>query len=240
MGIFSRLADIINSNLNAILDRAEEPEKIIRLVIQEMEDTLVEVRSTAAKTIAEKKEINRRLMRLQEAQQGWEDKAELALTKGREDLAKGALLEKAKLAETAQALQDELDELEAMLRQGEDDIAKLESKLREAKAKQQALAARHDTAGSRLKVRRTLYDGRVEDAFSRFEQVEKKLDEAEGQVEAYDMGRGGKSLADEISELAAESAIEDELAALKARIGKTGAKKPASGGDGENDAADGQ
>ncbi|WP_299625551.1 phage shock protein PspA [Pelagibius sp.] len=240
MGIFSRLADIINSNLNAILDRAEEPEKIIRLVIQEMEDTLVEVRSTAAKTIAEKKEINRRLMRLQEAQQSWEDKAELALTKGREDLAKGALLEKAKLAETAQALQDELDELEAMLRQGEDDIAKLESKLREAKAKQQALAARHDTAGSRLKVRRTLYDGRVEDAFSRFEQVEKKLDEAEGQVEAYDLGRGGKSLADEISELAAESAIEDELAALKARIGKSGAKKAARGGDSESDAADGQ
>lgn len=240
MGIFSRLADIINSNLNAILDRAEEPEKIIRLVIQEMEDTLVEVRSTAAKTIAEKKEINRRLARLQEAQESWEDKAELALTKGREDLAKGALLEKAKLAETAQALQEELDELEAMLRQGEDDIAKLESKLREAKAKQQALAARHDTAGSRLKVRRTLYDGRVEDAFSRFEQVEKKLDEAEGQVEAYDLGRSGKSLADEISELAAESAIEDELAALKARIGKSGAKQAARGGNGENDAADGQ
>lgn len=229
MGIFSRLTDIINSNLNSILDRAEEPEKIIRLVIQEMEDTLVEVRSTAAKTIAEKKEATRRLARLADAQSGWEQKAELALSKGREDLAKGALVEKSKLAEAAGMLQDELEELDAMLSQGEADIAKLESKLREAKAKQQSLAARHDTATSRLKVRRNLYDGRVDDAFARFEQVEKKLDAAEGEVEAFDLGRG-KSLAEEISELATESAIEDELAALKARIAKgKGADKPSDG-----------
>lgn len=231
MGIFSRLADIINSNLNSILDRAEEPEKIIRLVIQEMEDTLVEVRSTAAKTIAEKKEATRRLARLTEAQKGWEQKAELALSKGREDLAKGALVEKSKLAEAASMLQEELAELDAMLQQGEADIAKLESKLREAKAKQQALAARHETASSRLKVRRNLYDGRVDDAFARFEQVEKKLDAAEGEVEAFDLDRG-RSLAEEISELASEAAIEDELAALKARLagskdGSKAAAKPA-------------
>ncbi len=219
MGIFSRLADIINSNLNSILDRAEEPEKIIRLVIQEMEDTLVEVRSTAAKTIAEKKESTRRLSRLSEAQSGWEEKAELALSKGREDLAKAALVEKAKLAEAAGMLREELEELDAMLQQGEADIAKLEAKLREAKAKQQSLNARHETASSRLRVRRNLYDGRVDDAFARFEQVEKKLDAAEGEVEAFDLGRG-KSLAEEISELATESAIEDELAALKARLQK--------------------
>jgi phage shock protein A len=219
MGIFSRLADIINSNLNSILDRAEEPEKIIRLVIQEMEDTLVEVRSTAAKTIAEKKESNRRLARLAEAQAGWEEKAELALSKGREDLAKAALVEKSKLAEAAGLLREELEELDAMLQQGETDISKLEAKLREAKAKQQSLTARHETASSRLKVRRNLYDGRVDDAFARFEQVEKKLDAAEGEVEAFDLGRG-RSLAEEISELATESAIEDELAALKARLQK--------------------
>lgn len=229
MGIFSRLADIINSNLNSILDRAEEPEKIIRLVIQEMEDTLVEVRSTAAKTIAEKKEANRRLARLAEAQQGWQEKAELALSKGREDLAKGALVEKSKLAEAAAMLREELEELDAMLQQGEADIGKLESKLREAKAKQQSLAARHETATSRLKVRRNLYDGRVDDAFARFEQVEKKLDAKEGEVEAFDLGRG-KSLAEEISELAAESAIEDELTALKAKLAQSkGGAKPAGG-----------
>ncbi|GAB4394490.1 MAG: phage shock protein PspA [Kiloniellaceae bacterium] len=220
MGIFSRLTDIINSNLNSILDRAEDPQKIIRLVIQEMEDTLVEVRSTAAKTIAEKKESTRRLARLEEAQRNWEEKAELALSKDREDLAKGALVEKAKMAEAAALLKEELEELDAMLTQGEEDIAKLENKLREAKAKQQALTARHETASSRLKVRRNLYDGRVDEAFARFEQVEKKLDEAEGEVEAFDLGRG-KTLAQEISELAAESAIEDELAALKARMAKS-------------------
>jgi len=220
MGIFSRLTDIINSNLNAILDRAEDPEKIIRLVIQEMEDTLVEVRSTAAKTIAEKKESARKLTRLREAQQSWEQKAELALSKGREDLAKGALVEKAKLAEATEMLKEELDELDAMLNQGEADIGKLESKLREAKAKQQSLTARHETATSRLKVRRNLYDGRVDEAFARFEQVEKKLDDAESEVEAFDLGRS-KSLAEEISELAAESAIEDELTALKARLNKS-------------------
>ncbi|MPZ11559.1 MAG: phage shock protein PspA [Kiloniellaceae bacterium] len=230
MGIFSRLTDIINSNLNSILDRAEDPDKIIRLVIQEMEDTLVEVRSTAAKTIAERKEATRRLARLSEAQRGWEQKAELALSKGREDLAKGALVEKAKLTEAGAMLQEELEELGAMLQQGEADIAKLESKLREAKAKQQALAARHETASSRLKVRRNLYDGRVDDAFARFEQVERKLDAAEGEVEAFDLGRG-RSLAEEISELAGDSAIEDELAALKARLKKAKSGKPAPGNE---------
>lgn len=233
MGIFSRLTDIINSNLNSILDRAEDPEKIIRLVIQEMEDTLVEVRSTAAKTIAERKEATRRLGRLSEAQKGWEQKAELALSKGREDLARGALVEKAKLAEAGLMLEEELAELDAMLSHGETDIAKLESKLREAKAKQQALTARHETASSRLKVRRNLYDGRVDEAFARFEQVEKKLDAAEGEVEAFDLGRG-KSLAEEISELAAESSIEDELTALKARLQETKSGKPASGSESGN------
>ncbi len=226
MGIFSRMTDIINSNINSILDRAEEPEKIIRLIIQEMEDTLVEVRTTAAKMIAEKKEIGRKLDRLQEAQADWERRAELALEKGREDLAKGALLEKAKVADTAKLLEEELLHVEAALEQGEADITKLQSKLKEAKAKQKALETRHANAGSRLKVRRTLFDGRVEDAMARFEMMEKKLDEAEGKVEAYDLG-GSKSLAEEIAELEAESAIEADLEALKKKVAKGAAKKAA-------------
>ena len=224
MSVFSRLADIINSNLTAMLDRAEEPEKMIRLIIQEMEDTLVDVRSTAARTIAEKKEIQRKLERLATAQAEWERQAEFALGKGREDLAKGALVEKAKLAETAAMLEEGLGQLEATLGKNDEDIAKLEAKLAEAKAKQKTIQARHETVGARLKVRQRLYDARVDDAFARFETVERRLDAAEGKVEAYDLGQR-KTLADEIAELEAEATIEDELAALKARVGR--APRPA-------------
>ena len=223
MGIFSRLTDIVNSNVNAILDRAEEPEKIIRLIIQEMEETMVEVRATAAQTIAEKKDIERGLGRYQEAQAEWQRKAELALTKGREDLSKAALVEKAKLSDTADRLGAELAALDGALAHNEADIVKLQEKLKEAKAKQKAIKARHDTASSRLRVRRQLHDGRIEDALVRFEQMEKRLDATEGEVEAFDLGRT-KSLNEEIAELEAESAVEEELAALKARL----AKRPAS------------
>ena len=217
MGIFSRFADIINSNIGAILDRAEDPEKIIRLIIQEMEDTLVEVRTNAAHAIAERKEIGRKLSRLQETRHEWERRAELALAKGREDLAKGALLEKAKLGEVGRLLEEQLAQVETALGQGDADISKLQAKLAEAKAKQKAIAVRHDAADSRLKVRRNLYDSRVDDALARFDQVERKLDEAEGKVEAYDLGQR-QTLAQEIADLEAESAIDEELSVLKRRL----------------------
>ena len=219
MSVFSRLADIINSNLTSMLDRAEEPEKMIRLIIQEMEDTLVDVRSTAARTIAEKKEIQRKLERLAAAEAEWERKAEFALGKGREDLAKAALIEKTKLADTAAMMEEGLAQLEAALGKNDTDIAKLEAKLAEAKAKQKSIQARHDTVDARLKVRQRLHDSRVDDAFARFESVERRLDAAEGRVEAYDLGQR-KTLAEEISELEAEATIEDELAKLKARLGR--------------------
>ncbi len=217
MGIFSRFTDIINSNSGAILDRAEDPEKIIRLIIQEMEDTLVEVRTNAAHAIAERKEIGRKLSRLQETRHEWERRAELALAKGREDLAKGALLEKAKLGEVGRLLEEQLAQVDTALGQGDADISKLQAKLAEAKAKQKAIAVRHDAADSRLKVRRNLYDSRVDDALARFDQVERKLDEAEGKVEAYDLGQR-RTLAQEIADLEAESAIDEELSVLKRRL----------------------
>lgn len=221
MGIFSRLADIINSNLSAILDRAEDPEKLIRLIIQEMEDTLVEVRSSAARTIAEKKGINRRLDRLGEAMDDWERKAELAIAKGRDDLAKGALIEKAKLAEAAKALTDELERLDEALSRNDEDIVKLEAKLVEAKAKQKTIRARHETASNRLKVRRQLYDAKIDDALARFEQIEKKIGRVEGESDAYDLGRK-PTLSEEISALATEDAVEAELRALRERVTKRG------------------
>lgn len=217
MGIFSRLTDIINSNLNAILDRAEDPEKIIRLMIQEMEDTLVEVRSTAAKVIADKKEIQRRLGRLNQAQKEWQRKAELALSRNREDLAKAALVEKARLAETAKALEEELHHLDDGLARFEEDITRLEAKLREAKAKQKVIQSRHETVSSRLKVRQRLYDRRIDDALVRFSQMEQRIDATEGKVESYDLGRG-KTLAEEIAELEGDASVEAELEALKAQL----------------------
>jgi phage shock protein A len=218
MGIFSRLADIVNSNINAILDRAEDPEKIIRLIIQEMEDTLVEVRSSAVRAIAEKKELERRVEALRREQEDWQRRAELAITKGREDLAKGALAAKARIAEALAAQETQLTQLAAALQQQNEDIAKLQAKLADAKARETAIAARHKTAAGRLKLRAKIYDDRISDAFARFEQVERALDEAEGRVESYDLGRRGK-LADELAGLEAESDVEAELQALKARLG---------------------
>ena len=220
MGIFSRLADIVNSNINAILDNAEDPQKIMRLIIQEMEETLVEVRATAARGIAEKKDVERRLARLQEAQSEWERKAELALRRDREDLSKAALIEKARLGETVKALSQERDALSTALTQGEADIAKLEAKLRDAKTRQKTMEARHETASNRLKARKQVYDNRADDAFSRFEAFERRIDEKEGQAEAYELGKT-RTAADELADLEADAAIEDELKALKERVAKS-------------------
>ena len=231
MGIFSRLSDIVNSNLTSLLDRAEDPAKMIRLMIQEMEDTLVEVRADAARLIAEKKEATRRLDRLAKAQQEWEDRARLALEKDREDLAKAALVEKAKAVETAKVIEEDVSVLEDRLAELDADVAKLQDKLREAKAKKQTLAARSQTAKTRLNVRMTLHDGRADAALTRFDSLEKKIDDVESRVEVYDMG-GEKTLAQEIAELEAESQIEEELVKLKqslGRSGKTGDKENNSG-----------
>ncbi len=183
MGIFSRLTDIVNSNINSILDSAEDPEKIIRMVIQEMEDTLVEVRSSAAKTIADQKDINRRLVKMDKAQSDWEKKAQLAISKGRDDLAKGALVEKAKVADMAAHLAEEAAHLDAALKQNEEDVIKLDAKLREARAKKATLAARHKTVSNTVRIRKNLNDNRIQDAFDRFDKVDARLDRIEAEAE---------------------------------------------------------
>ncbi len=222
MGIFSRLTDIVNSNITALLDRAEDPAKMIRLIVQEMEDTLVEVRSDAARLIADRKEIKRRLRRLDDAQTEWQKRAELAVQKGREDLARAALIERAKLADLVKTLEDDDVMLHERMGHLDEDIMRLQAKLAEAKAKQVGLMARAQTANARFAVREQLYDGRVDSAMARFDMVEKKLDEMEGRVEAFDLGKGAKTLADEIADLEAESQIENELAKLKADLGLAG------------------
>jgi phage shock protein A len=226
MGIFSRLTDIVNSELSSILDKAENPEKIIRMVIQEMEDTLVEVRTSAARTIADQKDVSRKLKRLQAAQSDWEAKAELALSKGREDLAKAALVEKSKVSEMEAHLSEELEHLQQSILLHDEDVQKLEGKLREAKAKKAALSARHSTATNKLRVRKNLYDGRIEDAFGRFDKVEQRMDRIEAESESYELGKG-RDLADEIADLAGNEAIQGELDALKSKMKKAATKNAA-------------
>ena len=222
MSIFSRLGDIINSNLSAMLDRAEDPEKIIRLMIQEMEDTLVEVRSSAARAIADKKEITRKLSGLEAEADDWQKKAELALDKGREDLAKAALAEKAVSLKSADALREQQKALAEGLAKLNDDIGSLEAKLADAKRRQQAIVARHRTATKRLEVRKRLHDGRIDDALIRFESFERRMEHIEGHVESYDLGKQRGGLAQEIADLESRDAVERELAELKSRrAGKT-------------------
>ena len=222
MGIFSRLTDIVNANLNALLDRAEDPEKMIKLMIQEMEDTLVEVRSAAVRTITDKKEAQRRLEQLSAAEADWAQKAEFAISKGRDDLAKGALLAKRKLAESAHILAGELRTTEESLARHDEDLARLQAKLDEAKAKQKALAIRMATVQKRVQIRRTLADGRIDDAMARYEALHRRIDELEGQAEVYDMGKA-KTLEQEFATLEAETGLEAELSALKEKLsGKVG------------------
>jgi phage shock protein A len=220
MGVFSRISDIVNSNINAILDKAQDPEKIIRMIIQEMEDTLVEVRSSAVRTIAEQKQLERKIASLLNDQEEWQSKAELALSKNREDLAKAALQVKTRLGQEIASLQQRHEQVEMDLVKQSDDVAVLQQKLADAKSREATLIARHKTASNRLRIRASLYDERVTDAFARFEQVEKSLDILEGKAEVYDIGRS-KGAIDELANLEADHQIETELAALKAKMGKT-------------------
>jgi phage shock protein A len=216
MGIFSRFTDIINSNINNLLDKAEDPAKMVRLIIQEMEDTLVEVRSSSAKILADKKELTRQVSRLEQDAEQWQEKAELALNKDREDLARAALMEKKKSSESAQALVDELIHTDEHLSKLQDEISQLQDKLSDAKARQKAIVIREKSASSRLKVKENLHSTRVNDALNRFDHYERKVDDIEAAVESYDLG--SKSLADEIAGLASDEKVDDELAQLKAKM----------------------
>ena len=248
MGIFSRTRDIFAANMTELLDRAEDPARMIRMIILEMEETLVEVRASAARSIADSKEMKRALVRLDDLQTSWTEKAELALSKdredlakaallerqkaadmadglkaelalskGREDLAKAALVERQKAADMANGLRTELNSIEETLKGYEVDIAKLQAKLREARARQNALATRIESAVTRAKARELLNGGRTEDAFSRFEILERRADFAEGRADALGM-TGPKSLEEEIADLRANDSVDAELEAMKAAL----------------------
>ena len=215
--IFSRTRDIFAANMTELLDRSEDPSRMIRMIILEMEETLVEVRASAARSIADGKEMRRAWKRLDELQASWTEKAELALSKDREDLAKAALVERQKAADMADGLKAEIAVIDETLKGYEADIAKLQAKLREARARQNAIAARFESAVTRAKTREIMSGNRTEDAFSRFELLERRADFAEGRADALGM-TGPKSLEEEIAELKASEKVDSELEALKATI----------------------
>jgi phage shock protein A len=220
MGIFSRTRDIIAANATDLLDRAEDPAKMIRMIILEMEETLVEVRASAARTIADQKEMRRHIAKLDALQESWKEKAELALSKDREDLAKAALVERRKAADMADQLKGQIAVLDDALHASEEDIAKLQGKLREARARQNSLVTRMQSAETRLRAREMYNGERVQDAFSRFEMLERRVDVAEGHADAMGLGNQPKTLEQEIAELQSSDKVEAELEALKAAQAK--------------------
>ena len=216
MSIFTRMSDIINSNVNALLDKAEDPEKMVRLIIQEMEEALVEVRSTSARAIADKKELARRQEYLANEAAEWERKAEVAVHRGRDDLAKGAIAERNKAQETSEALSRDLDVIDLSLAKLNEDVGVLQAKIKDAKSRRNSIVMRGKTAQTRLGVKRQLNEHNIDDAMDRFEGYERKMDDLESQVEAYDMGQ--RTLSDEIAELEVDDSVDADLAELKARM----------------------
>ncbi|MDV6250762.1 phage shock protein PspA [Vibrio sp. EA2] len=218
MGIFSRFADIVNSNISALLDKAEDPEKMIRLIIQEMEDTLVEVRTNSAKAIADKKELARKVEALEDQISEWGQKASLALVKEREDLARAALIEKQKLEQVIKGLHTEQTLVEETIDKLTGEIGKLENKIAETRAKQQALAIRNQTASNRRDVQKHLHTSRTNEAMAKFEQYSRKVDELEAEADLYSSTGQSKSLEQEFAELQAQDEIEKELEKLKEQM----------------------
>jgi len=220
MGIFSRTRDIIAANFTELLDQADDPSKMIRMIILEMEETLVEVRASAARTIADQKEMHRHTMKLERLQADWGDKAQLALSKDREDLARAALVEKRKAADMAEQLKQEITVLDEALSAYEQDIAKLQTRLREARSRQTQIAARLESAENRFKLRRLMTNERVDEALTRFDQLERRVDYAEGRADALGISEGKKSLADEFAALEGSDKVDAELEEMKRALGK--------------------
>ena len=224
MGIFSRFSDIVNANINAVLEKAEDPEKIIRLMIQEMEDTLVEIRSAAAKCIADRKELGRHIEHMEREQADWAKRAELAVRREREDLARAALIEKQAIEDRVGQMRLELEGLDGQLEKFNSDITQLQGKLDDAKTRQRSIVIRHKTASSQLSARKHIHDDRIDEMLFRFESAEQRIDRVESEAESIGMGRG-RNLADEIAGLEEDDRVEAELAELKSKVSEDGVEE---------------
>ncbi|MFM5630505.1 phage shock protein PspA [Aeromonas veronii] len=228
MSIFSRLADIINSNLTALLDKAEDPQKMVRLIIQEMEDELVKERSNLARFLASQKEIGRQVARHQERVDEWQAKAELALTKGREELARAALIEKKKQTELSETLYREQQAVDSGIEKLGEEIRQLEAKLEDARARQKAMAIRTEAASSRLNVQSQVARGESQAVVSKFERMERRIDEMEARA---DLGQSDKALAQQFAELEVDDQISRELEAMRQKLGQGDSKSEGKQGE---------
>jgi len=228
MSVFSRFTDIINANINSLLEKAEDPEKIIRLMIQEMEDTLVKIRSAAAKCIADRKALGRHIDHLEREQVEWARRAEVAVRRDREDLARAALTEKQAIADRVEHMKGELESLDGQLEKFNADITQLQGKLTDAKTRQRSIVIRHKTASSQLSARKHIHSDRLDEMLFRFESAERRIDRVESEAEAIAMGRGATTLADEIEGLESDDRVEAELQKLKSELG--GKKKEEGNG----------
>jgi phage shock protein A len=218
MGLLSRMSDIVQSNINALLDKAEDPEKMIKHLILEMQDTLVEVRSVAASVLADKKQIERRIDKLEVESVNWQNKAQIAVKKDREDLARAALSEKQRVAQTLDALYEQLNEVKDAIDKLQSDSSQLNDKLLEAKAKQKTLMIKQRTHTTRLKLRSSDAYNKVDTAIVKFDQYERRIDDLEAQVDAFDLVSEAKSLDSELAELEANDEIEKQLIELKKKV----------------------
>lgn len=228
MGIFSRMTDIVNANLNAMLDKAEDPEKMVRLIIQEMEDTLVEVRSTSVRTIARKKELQRHVTNLKAEAADWQRKAELAISKDRDDLARAALEVRNRNLARVDELEKELVHAESEIGKLDEDTGKLKAKLADARQRQKSIVLRQASVSSRLRVKQQINDRKITDTMLKMEQYEGKIERMEAEMESYDLGN--RTLADEFANLETGERLEAELAELRTKVGKVPAN-PQSGPD---------
>jgi phage shock protein A len=219
--IFTRTRDIVAANFGDLLDKAEDPARMIRMIVLEMEEALVEVRAGTARTIADQKEMRSQVRRLEQLRDGWDEKAELAISKGREDLARAALSEKHKVAGLAQSLTSEMDALSAALKASEADIARLQAKLREARSRQSAIQTRIDSATQRVRLREAYSGPKVDEAFSRFDVLERRADHAEARAEALALGAAPPSLEEEVAAARTAAKIDAEVAALKAAMSQS-------------------
>lgn len=218
MGIFTRVRDIVSSNLNTMLDKAEDPEKLVKLMIREMEDTLVEIKASCAGAMATKKKIERESEKVRENANSWDQKAKLAIDKGREDLAREALIEKKRYSERAQQLEGEMTQCDSLVEQYQSDIGQLEDKLNSAREKQRMLIQRHQHAQHKVRAERGLRKYDTSDAMMRFDTFEERIERMEADAEVVNYGRK-PSLEEEFRRLKGDEDVEKELEALKASRG---------------------